>query len=367
MNPSNEELKISMPQYFVLQMMVFGAISFHVYPWLVLQSTTQSYWIPILIWMLLGLLGAWLFSRVLALHQGKDAYTITKLVLGWPGVILFIVPLLWFMWSAMVIIVRAHSEIISMTILHSTPQWFLDGMIFIGVFLAFGGIGSIIRASVLFLLISFPLSVGLVLLGFGDLDFNLGKPWLYTNGDFLTSPKFYTTSFIWAGYLYYAACGRYAKQPKKLWRPYTVAALCFLPLLAASVYQPALTFSPEMSRILTLPYISKMDSVSYYWLVIENLTAVFIVSSILYLFLLLALILNCIVTAIRAVFPSWNEKLLYVLAGITAYAAIRLIPSWEWIERAVEWDTVLRLYLMYGFPMAVLVKSFISNKMRARQ
>lgn len=367
MNPSNEELKISMPQYYVLQMMIFGAISSHVYPWLVIQSTNQSYWIPILIWMLLGLLGAWLFSRVLALRQGEDAYTITKRVLGWPGVILFILPLLWYMWSSMVIVVRAQSEMISMTILHNTPQWFLEGIIFIGVFLAFGGIGSIIRASGIFLLVSFPLSIGLVLLGFSDLDFNLGKPWLYTDGDFLTSSKFYTSSFIWAGYLYYAACGRYTKKPKGLWKPYTVASLCFLPLLAAFVYQPALTFSPEMVRILTLPYVSKMDSVSYYWLMIENLTAVFMVNSLLYLFLMLALIMNCIVTAVRAVFPKWNEKLLYMLAGITAYAAIRLIPSWEWIERAVERDTVLRLYIMYCFPLAVLAKSLIANKMRVRR
>lgn len=364
MNRTTTNLQISMPQFFVLQIMVFGAISFYLHPFYIINATEKSYWIPILIWMLLALFGAWLFSRMMALHPGMDAFSITRQQLGWPGVILFTLPLILFIWRAMIIMIRAHTEIISMTILHTTPQWLLNGVILISVFLASGGLVPIVRTAGIFLLVSFPLSVILTLLGMSDIDLKLGKPWIHMSGDFLTSSKFYASSCIWVGYLYYSACGKYAKKPGKLWKAYAVAAVCFLPLIAGSVYLPVLTFSAEMSRNLTLPYISKMDSVGHYWLIVENLTAVFISTSMLYLILAIALMLHCFVTALRTIFPKWNEKLLYILTGALTYGSTFFIPSWNWIEKSLEWDSPFRLYLMFAFPLVVILKSLISERMK---
>ncbi|GIP27800.1 hypothetical protein J23TS9_29300 [Paenibacillus sp. J23TS9] len=358
--------QISMPQYFILQIMVFGAISFYLYPYFIINATNQSYWIPILIWMMLGLLGAWLFSRMMALHQGMDAFAITKQELGWPGMILFILPMMWFIWRSMIIMIRAHTEIISMTILHTTPQWCLNGVILISVFLAMGGLVPIVRTAGVFFLVSLPLSFALTLLGLSDIHLYLGKPWIHTNGDFITSSKFYASSCIWLGYLYYAASGKYTKKPGKLWKPYMIAAVCFLPLIAGSVYLPVLTFSAEMSRNLALPYISKMDSVNHYWLIVENLTAVFISASMLYLILVLSLMLHCFVTALKTMLPSWNEKLLYLLIGAATYASTFFIISWNEIVKSVEWDSPFRLYLMFLFPLAVIIKSFMTERMKSR-
>lgn len=131
------------------------------------------------------------------------------------------------------------------------------------------------------------------------------------------------------------------------------------------MYLPVLTFSAEMSRNLTLPYISKMDSVNHYWLIVENLTAVFISTSMLYLILALSLMLHCFVTALKAMFPSWNEKTLYLLIGAATYAFTFFITSWNGIEKSVEWDSPFRLYLMFLFPLAVIIKSFMSERMKS--
>lgn len=365
MKSSSAQLQLSMTQYFGLQMMVFGAISFYLYPYFVIHATDHGFWIPILIWMPLSVAGSWLFSRMLALHQGEDAFSIVKRELGWAGIVLFLLPLIWFMWRSMVVMISAHMEIISMTILPATPSWVTAGVLWIAVFLASGGIGSIVRTGMIFLLVSFPISLALTLLGLSNVEFSLGKPWLHTSGDFLFSRKFYASSCIWTGYLYMAASGKFTKTPGKLWKPYIAAAVCFSPLILGAVYLPVLTFGAEMSRNLTLPYISKMDSIYHYWLVIENLTAVFISSAMLYVILTLALMLHMIVAALRVIFWRWNEWWLYVIIGAATYASTLYVPSWDWIEKAVEWDSPFRLYLMYLFPLAVIVKSLFSERKKS--
>ncbi|WMT39398.1 GerAB/ArcD/ProY family transporter [Paenibacillus sp. D2_2] len=181
---------LSTTQFFGLQIMILGAISFYFYPYLVINATSHGFWIPIVIWMLLALVGAWLFSRMMALHQGKDAFTIVKKELGWLGIVIFVLPLIWFMWRSMVIMISAHTEIIAMTILHTTPGWVLNGIIWIAVFLASGGFGSIVRTASIFLIISFPITIILFFLAMSDTHLYLGKPWLHSTGNFSQIPAF---------------------------------------------------------------------------------------------------------------------------------------------------------------------------------
>ncbi|WP_240417124.1 GerAB/ArcD/ProY family transporter [Paenibacillus periandrae] len=354
MNPS--KLHISFSQYFVLQIMLFGGTSFFLYPFYVVHATNNSYWIIIVIWMLLGLLGAWLYSCMLAIEPGKDAFAICKQQFGMVGSILFIVPLLWFVGSSIVLMIRSHGEMISMTMLHATPQWFLSGVVFISAFLASGGLISIVRTAGVFVIVSIPLSIGLTLLGLSDNDFQLGKPWLQSNGDFLQEASFYASSYIWTGFIYFAVTGAYSNKPKQLWKPYGIAALFFLPMIGGAVYFPILTFGPELTRSLTFPYITKMDSISHYWLVIENLTAVFVSVSMLYVILAMALMIYCFVIGVRALFPRFKENWLYITTGLWAYGLALIIPSWNWMEQAVIWATPLRLYVVFVIPTAILIK-----------
>ncbi|MEK3910110.1 GerAB/ArcD/ProY family transporter [Paenibacillus sp. FSL H7-0331] len=354
MNPS--KLQISFSEYFVLQIMIFGGTSFFLYPYFIIQATHESYWMIIVIWMLLGMLGAWLYSCMLALEPGKDAFTICKHQFGMVGSLLFIVPLLWFVGSSIVLMIRVHGEMISMTMLHTTPQWFLSGVVFVSAFLASGGLISIVRTAGVFIIVSIPLSIALTLLGLSDIQIQLGKPWLPNNGDFLQQASFYGSSYVWTGFIYFAVTGAYTNKPKQLWKSYGIATVFFFPIIFGAVYFPILTFGPELTRSLTFPYITKMDSISHYWLVIENLTAVFVSVSMLYVILAMALMIHCFVVGIRTLFPKFKENLLYIVTGVLTYGLALIIPSWNWIEQAVIWATPLRLYVVFVIPAAILIK-----------
>ncbi|SFL22334.1 spore germination protein (amino acid permease) [Paenibacillus sp. 1_12] len=354
MTPS--KLQISFNQYVVLQMMIFGGTSFFLYPYFIVQATNESYWMIIVIWMLMGILGAWLYSCMLASHPGTDAFDISKQLFGTVGSLLFNIPMLWFIGSSIVLMIRAHGEMISMTMLHTTPQWFLSGVVFISVFLASGGLISIVRTAGVLVIVSVPISIALTLLGLSDIQIQLGKPWLHINGDFFQQTSFYASSYIWAGFIYFAAAGKYANKPKQLWKSYGLAAICFFPIIIGAVYFPILTFGPELTKSLTFPYITKMDSISHYWLVIENLTAVFVSVSMIYVILTIALMIHCFVVGVRTFFPKWNENLLYMITGVLTYSSALIIPSWNWIEKAVIVATPIRLYVIFVIPLAVLIK-----------
>ncbi|MEK0315534.1 GerAB/ArcD/ProY family transporter [Cohnella sp. 56] len=348
-------LRLSSTQFFILILAVFGATSYFLYPYLVLHSTEGSYWMPILTGVLVGVLGAKTFSGLMALHPGLDAFAVLRRTLGLPGLLLFALPFAWHVWRAMVMIARAHAEIISMTILHATPLWALHCIVFVAMFLAAGGIASIVRAAAVFIVVGIPVTVGLTLLGFSDLDFTLHEPWDPGHLSFLDSRAFYSSSYVWVGFLYLSSCGQHARRPDRLWLPYTAAAACFLPVMFGTVYLPVLTFGPAFSKVLAFPFLTKMDSISHYWLIVENLTAVFISAAILFVILTLSLMMHSLVAALRAILPFLPARPAYAIVGIGTYVSALLIPSWDWIEKGVWLETPVRLYLLALPPLVLLL------------
>ncbi|CAI6076415.1 GerAB/ArcD/ProY family transporter [Cohnella sp. JJ-181] len=352
---SGRALRLSETQYVFLMLGVFGSKSFFLYPNLILHTAGGSYWMPILTGLALGVLGAWSFAKLLALHPGLDAFAVVKRSLGWPGLLLFALPFGWYLWRDMMLIARAHVEIISMTVLHTTPLWVLHCIIWVALFLAMGGIASITRAAAVFVVVGVPLIVGLTLLGLSDLQFTLHEPLRSSDAAYLGSKNFYASSYVWVGFLYFASSAQHARRPGRLWRPFAAAALCFLPIIAGAVYLPVLTFGVGFSKALSFPFLSKMDSISHYWLVVENLTAVFISAAILFVILTIGLMMHCFVTALRTMLPMLPGRYAYLAVGAGTYVSALLIPSWKWIENGVWMDTPVRLYLVLLVPLFLLL------------
>lgn len=359
------KLPLSDGQYFILQLAVFGATSYFLYPYLILHTDGGSYWMPMITGLIAGIIGARLFSGMMAQHPGLDAFAVVKRVLGWPGLLLFALPYSWYAWRAMTMIARAHAEIVSMTILHTTPLWLLHCTIPIATLLAAGGVASIGRTAAVFVMVGIPLTVGITLLGLSNLDFTLHEPWRATDFSYLGSQTFYTSSFVWVGFLYLSSCGDHSRSPGTLWKPYAAAALCFLPVLAGAIYLPVLTFGVGFAKALTFPFLSKLDSISHYWLVIENLTAVFLSVVILLVILTLSLMLHSLAAALRALLPFLPLRFAYAVVGAGTYVSALLIPSWRWIEKGIWTDTPVRIYLVL-FPSAVWLWSRLAGRRRQR-
>nr|WP_286672557.1 GerAB/ArcD/ProY family transporter [Cohnella hashimotonis] len=362
MNDTNSAVRLSDTQYFIMQLAVFGATSYFLYPYLILHTDGGSYWMPIVTGLLAGILGARLFSGLMAQYPGLDAFAAVKRVLGWPGLLLFAIPYGWYIWRAMTMIARAHAEIVSMTILHTTPLWILHCTVPIAMLLAAGGVASIVRAAAVFVTVGIPVTIGITLLGFSDLDLALHEPWRPTDLSYLGSQSFFKSSFVWVGFLYLCSCGQYARIPGRLWRPYAAAAFCFLPVIAAAIYFPVLTFGVGFAKALTFPFLSKMDSVSHYWLVVENLTAVFLSAVILLVILTLSLMMHSLVAALRALMPFLSARFAYAAVGASTYISAQLIPSWGWIEKGIWADTPVRIYLVLFPPVVWLWRRLASGR-----
>ncbi len=337
---------------FAVQMLYFGASAGFIYPSLVARSTTGAYWIPLAVWAALALLSCLLYSKLLG--RLKDEKVIERLgrSIGLPAAFVLCLPQQIFIFGALVVMLRAYSEMITMTMLPTTPITFLNGMLFAPGALALAGMMPIVRAARVLFLVSSFLSVGLMVVGFSDVNWILGGPWLRTSGDFLMNKYFYSGSFIWMGFVFSALIGRYNSQSSSRYRKsYAYALLLSLPMIAGFIYLPVMTFSRELSRHLTLPFISKMDSVYHYWIVFENLTALFVSVTMLYVLLIMALKLHALGESIKSLFPRAKAVWIYSAIVLLVYAAASSLPSWRAVEGSIFYNVGLRMYALFGFPL----------------
>lgn len=363
----NKLVPVSPASLFVLQVLYFGASAGYIYSSLVIRSTASAYWIPILLWGALALFGAWLYSLVLNVSDAPLMETIRSRF-GLPVSLLLIAPLVLFMGGSAIVMLRAYTEMISMTMLPSTPIPFLNGLAVVAVFMAWAGIKPIVRAARVFFLITLFLSIVLMLMGLSDIDLKLGSPWLLTSGDFIHSSRFYGSSYLWTGFVFAATLGPYSGNAmKKFWRPSALAILFALPLVLCVVYLPILTFGPELCRHLVLPYVSEIDTIFHYWVVLENLTAVYVSNTMIYVLLALSLKLHALGRTVELLFPSWNKNWIYLLLGAAVYAAAIAVPSWQSIERWIIDTTGLRMYAMFGFPLLILAGFTLYSRITGKE
>lgn len=349
-----QSVNINSYQYVVIHIIFFGGMSYFLYPDLSINCTSQAFWVPVVIWVLIAMLGAWLYSRTMAIHPGYDIVEIGILCFGKLGALIVLIPLFLFWFNSIVLMVRMHAELVTMTMLPTTPPWFLSAILVVPLFSASGGIRSIVRSAGIFVVVAVPLSLLMNVNALEHIDFKLGKPWLKPNGDFLFNTDFYASSYVWVGFIYIAVIGKFSSDPMKLWKPYVMAAFCFLPFILAGVLLPLLTFGPEFTRQLTFPYVTKMDSIDSYWILFEDYTAVFVSTTMIYVVSTISLMYFCLGQGIQSFFPNWNKKVVFPMLGILTYIAALAIPSWNWMVQALVWETPLRLYLSWGLPLFIL-------------
>jgi len=350
---------------FSIQVLFFGASAGFIYPSMIVRSTTGAYWVPLVVWAAVALLSCLLYSKLLGrLQEGKLIDRLCQSA-GIPAALIICLPQLIFIFGALVVMLRAYSELITMTMLPTTPITFLNGMLLAPGALALAGMMPIARAARVLYLISTLLSVCLMLIGFSDVKWTLGGPWLFTNGDFLMIRNFYSGSFIWMGFVFTALIGSYNPRISGRYRKsYIYALLLSFPMIAGFIYLPVMTFGRELTRHLTLPYISKMDSVYHYWVVFENLTALFVSVTMLYVLLVMALKLHALGESVKSLFPRANPIWIYGIVVLLVYASASALPSWRAVEGTIFYTLGLRLYALFGFPLLGLALLSVRERKR---
>lgn len=350
-------------EQFALQFLFFGASAGFVYPSLLINSTKGAYWFPLAAWAVAALLSCWLYSCLLARLQGRELVGMLNDSLGKLGSGLLLAPVFLFIAGSLTVMLRAYSELITMTMLPTTPLLFLNGMIVAAGALAWAGALPIARAAKVLLLFGAIFSFSLLAAGISECKWSLGGPWLRTNGDFFGNKHFYAGSFIWMGFVFTALTGKYTPESSRRYRKSYTAAIAVGALWSASfIYLPVLTFGPELSRRLTFPYVSKMDSIYHYWIVFENMTAIFISVTMFYVLLVMAMKLHALGESVKSLFPAFKSSWIYVVLSVLFYAAASAIPSWRDLEHQAFNSIGLRMYTMFGFPALGLGSLLLKRK-----
>ncbi|WP_041613289.1 GerAB/ArcD/ProY family transporter [Paenibacillus sp. JDR-2] len=339
-------------EFFAIQMLYSGASAGFIYPSFIVRSTEGAYWIPITIWVACAIFSSWIYSRLLIRLNGELLLRRIHASIGLFWTCLICLPVLLFFLTALVIMLRAYSEVITMTMLPTTPISFLNGMLIAPAALALAGIMPIVRAARVFFLLTLLLTVLLLIVGLSDVHWTLGAPWIRTNGDFFYDKRFYAGSFMWMGFVITSFIGPYTRQSaRSAISSYTVAILCTLPLIAGYIYLPVLTFGRDLSKRLTVPFISKMDSVSHYWILFENLTAIFVSVTMFYILVIMALKMHAIGEMFSTLMPRANRPVIYAVALLAVYTAATMLTSWREIESITIVTIGIRLYVMFVFPL----------------
>jgi spore germination protein KB len=364
----DKSAKLRRYDMFALQLLYFGASAGFIYPSFLARSTTGSYWIPLAVWSAGAIVCSWLYAKLLSQLEGKKLLEELKRHVGPALAGLLCLPMLIFLLGALIIMLRAYSEIITMTMLPTTPILFLNGMIIAPALLACAGFMPIIRSAKVLVLVAVSISLMLLLLGLSDVDWTLGIPWARTNGDFVLDKQFYAGSFLWMGFVVTSLIGSYSRQSAKVaWQGYLIALISALPLVAGYIYLPVLTFGRELSRRLTVPFVSKMDSIYHYWVIIENLAAVFVAATLLYILIVIALKLRALGEFIRTFLPRTGNKLVYLVLSLAVFAAATLLPSWRDVELLLFMTAGVRLYVMFVFPVLGIVVLHAAKKRQAAE
>ncbi|GBF73950.1 spore germination protein [Paenibacillus sp. 598K] len=339
-------------EHFVIHLLYFGSTAGFIYPSFLTRSTAGSYWVPLVVWCAAAVVCSWLYALLLSRLQGRRLLTELKRSVGWAPAILLCLPLFVSLLGALVVMLRSYAEVITMTMLPTTPIAFLNGMILAPALLASAGVMPIVRSAKVLVLFAVPASVTLLILGWSNLDWSMGIPWARFNGDFIRNNQFYAGSCLWMGFVITALIQPYSHRSVAVaWRAYGLALLCALPMIAGYIYLPVLTFGRELTSQLTVPFVSKMDSIYHYWVIVENLGAIFVTVSLLYVLVILALKLHVLNETVRTFLPPRSSKMTGAVLVLAVFLTATFIPSWRDVELVMVLTAGLRLYVMFVFPL----------------
>jgi|GEM_PF-1093271 len=348
----NKSSTISGYEMVAIQMLYLFASAGFIYPSIILRSTLGSCWIPVAVWACAALLSSWLYRSLLSRLNGERLIARLRQAAGFGWTVILCLPVLLFLAGATGIVLRAYSEIITMTMLPTTPISFLNGMLLAPAALALAGMMPIVRTARVFFMLSILMTLLLMLVGLSDVHWALGKPWLRTDGDFLLNKRFYAGSYLWMGFVITSLIGPYsAGTVRRVWKSYALAIVCGFPLVLAYIYLPILTFGVELNRHLTFPFVSKMDSIYHYWIAVENLAAVFVSVTMFYVLILMALKLHALGETFKALAPRVPSGVIYAGLVVVVYTFATVLSSWRALEDVVLYTAGVRLYTLFGFPL----------------
>lgn len=330
----------------------FGLI-FFVYPEKIFESTSKGHWEAILIGCLFEVIVMWIYLRGLASFPNMTIVQICKQALGpWLSRILLIPVMLYFL-ATLVLISRVYSEMMTIVFLPKTPIWALLCFIFLGLFTAWYGIGTVLRTSVIISVLFIPWISAALSSSMLNFDIRNAFPIWNTTFDFLKHPAYYSSFFAFSGFLFLGMIHPFFRNVARSRKVFILLVAGLSPLYLASVYIPLLIFGQETVIQFQFPLHTGMDTIDLSWSIFERMTLFYTTSMIAFLIVYSAVLIWIIAEMFRSIVVPLANKWLSVIITLIAYFLSSLVPGWSETEQLIWLDTGLRAYSIFVFPVVI--------------
>ncbi|KRE93112.1 hypothetical protein ASG89_06295 [Paenibacillus sp. Soil766] len=348
-------------QVAVVYILTHLGLIFFVYPTDIIASTREAHWAPVLVGFTIHITVIFIYLKGLGYYRNQNIVQILinkNKFLAW----LTLFPAFLYLSLVIVITIRAYAEIISIVILADTPIWMLMCLLLgIPVFMIMhGGIKALLRTGILLGILFLPPMLFVMVSSFQNIDFYYALPLIPKDPtnlfSFLTHFSYYKSLFAFAGGFLFLGFipSSLTFKPKTIYISFIVIFLFFL----LSVYIPILTLGEESARQLAFPFIFTIDTIEINWLMFDRITIFFLLSLIAFVMLFIALTLWQIACLIRCSVQKIPNLYLLSAIAIVVFIICLFIPEWEDVERLLQWNSFLRLYVCLVIPSIIFIVGY---------
>ncbi|WP_199620306.1 GerAB/ArcD/ProY family transporter [Paenibacillus alkalitolerans] len=328
------------------------SMSFFLFPEYLLNGTDRAFWQPLAINALIQLAFLLLLICGLRKFPEHDAIDIVNPTGKIWSFVLF-VPLAMQFFSCAVIMVRGHSELVSITFLPLTPVWLITLLfIIIALYGALCGLRTIFRASLIIAAFCIPFVCFSLLTAAKLFDVNNLFPLWDGSFSFVFKRQYYRTFTLYAGFLF--LCFVPAVTPVRI-RWIAGAWGVFVVILLYSVYMPVLIYGSESAATLRFPVIAAMDSVEVPWLIFDRITMIYSVCTMIFVFLYISIMIWSVGHISDKLAPRLPKRMMIILTSAFLFVGTRFTKTWYDLELLIDWTQPLRLYCMTAVPLGVFI------------
>lgn len=346
-------------QVVCIYMLTHLGLIFFLYPANIIGSTDEAHWIPIFIGALFHILVVSAYLKGLSFFPGRDIIDIYSKA-GILVKILFLLPIFAYFIMAIIISIRAYSEIITIVFLSNTPLWAIMLLLLaITCYMAIKGLEAIFRTGLVIAFLFLPLIIFVMAYSFQNVDWNYIYPAWNTDFSFFEKQDFLNSFFaIGGGYLFLGFVQPYfSYKKKKVFLGIALVVPCFF----LSVYVPLLTFGQATASTFFFPFVMTLDAINITWLMFDRVTIFFLLSLITFIMLFLSLVMWKAVSIAHSFLPIARPSYLVFFFTCSIFLICLFIPNWSDVEKLFSWNTFLRFYVLITVPLSLMCMGMLSK------
>lgn len=343
-------------QVIVMYLLSHIGLIFFMYPADLIESLSVGHWSAVLLGYICHVALIAIFTKGLSYFPAQNLIDIFRGVgKGFAVVLLF--PVAIYLLMVLIISIRAYPEIVTDIFLSATPLWTIMFLFLaVSAMISAFGVETLFRTGLLAAALFFPFLLLVFISSFQNADWRYAFPLMdgkTASLSYVFSRPYLESLFAFAGgfiFLGFIPSHIPYKSRKVLW-----ASLLLLPLFLISVYVPLLTFGESTASQFPFPFIMAVDTVEISWLMFDRVTMFFMISLICFALLFISLAMWKMILLMKSVFPFIQPAYANVLLAVMLFLVCLLIPDWTTVERLLEWNTFLRLYVILVIPLVTLV------------